>query len=385
MRTRRWLVVGVLGAAVVATSTTELPSDVDSWQPSALAGEVVFSLLGAPDGTGDGGAGDVLVGTRTQLYRMSPSGAVRALDVPGPVRAMTASGDGVWLGTEQGLLHLASETDAARVEALAGVQVLALSAHGDALVVGAGDGLHRRASDGSLQRMWPADAGSGRAVEAVLPAGEGVLFAHPDGLALAGSDGSVSVLVPGISVVSLGRWDSDDELWAGTRGGPLLLVSEDGGATWDERGDGLGFSAVNAIARDPADGDRIVAGGSGLADGTGNAGTQWSDDDGRTWQVRQDRLSNTHVYALLAQRDSLRVHLSPPGPVAPSAVPLPLDTARWYAGTNGSGVSTYRPDVPALTALRATAPALRVLEPLVAGLLLLALLVPAYQHLKRGR
>lgn len=382
MRTTRWLVVAALAVAVLAVSTTRLPSDVDSWQPAALAGEVVLSVLGDPGAPGDGNPGDVLVGTRTHLYRMSAAGAVVDLGVSGPVHAMTRASGGVWLGSDEGLLHMAT-TGAARVEALAGVEVLAVSTHGSSLAVGAGNGLHLRARDGALEQLWPLGADPGGPVGAVLGTDEGVLFAHPEGLALVRSDGLLSVVVPHVSVVSLGVWDDHGRLWAGTRGSPLLLVSDDGGATWEERAEGLGFSAVNAVARDPGDGDRIVAGGSGLADGTGNAGTQWSDDDGQTWQVRQDRLSNTHVYSLLAQRDALRVHLSPPGPVQ-SSVPLPLDTARWYAGTNGSGVSTYRPGGPELTALRAAAPALRLLEPLTAGVLLLALLMPAYRHLKRG-
>ncbi|WP_228386811.1 beta propeller repeat protein, partial [Ornithinicoccus halotolerans] len=230
------------------------------------------------------------------------------------------------------------------------------------------------------------------------------LLDHPDGLARLTPDGQVRLLEPGVEVVALGTLAGPQTgraagtLWAGVRGGPLLLLSEDGGDSWRESGDGLGFNATNALAAGgSADGDDgsdggedtgdersvLRAGGSGLADGTGQAGVMTSSDGGRTWQADQDRLSNTHVTGLLARREPVTLRVRVAG--RPGAqVPLPVSTTRWYAATNGSGVATQRPAVPALEAAGPLLPVLRLAEPLLLGTLLLALTVAAYRQARIG-
>lgn len=380
MRALAWPVAGALGVTLLAATRVELSPDLDRWAAGPLPGEVILALH-------DPGGG-VLVGSRRGLHRLDPAGSSwRDLGVPGPVHALAGDATGrTWLATDDGLLALEADGRRSRPEGLEGVTVRAVDARDGTVVLGADTGLHRRGATGGWERLWPADGAPATAVTAVLATDHGVLFDHPEGLALAGTDGSVEVVVGGVDVVALGRWSASQEqrLWAGTRGAPLLLVSEDGGLTWQPRADGLGFSAVHDVAADPADDNRAVAAGSGLADGTGNAGTQLTEDRGATWQYRQDRLSNTHVLALQARQEPLRLHVRLAGTDASTSVPLPTATSRWYAGTNGSGVSTYRLPVPVVEALVAATPVLRVAEPVVAGTLLLACVLPAYRQLARG-
>lgn len=369
-----WPVAGAVGLTLFAAARVEVSPDVDTWAAGPLPGEVVLAL--------DDVRGAVLVGTREGLHRLEPAGRLRNLDVTGPVQALATDAAGTWVGTGDGVLRLDAEGTADRAErGLAGVAVHALDVAEDSVVAGAESGVHLRDAGGSWERLWPEQDGEASRVSAVLATSRGILFDHPQGLGLVHVDGTVEVVVEGVDVVALGSWPGADLVWAGTRGGPLLLVSDDEGLTWTERAEGLGFHAVHALAPDPQDPERAVAGGTGLADGTGNAGTQRTDDLGATWHVEQDRLSNTHVFALAARREPLRLHLRLAGTDVDTSLALPLTGTRWYAGTNGSGVATHRPDVPALTALGALTPYLRVAEPVLAGALLLAFVLPAYGHL----
>lgn len=382
MRAALQVAVVALGVGLVATVRPALPDDVGTWAPFALSGDVVLALGGDRDG--------VLVGTARGLHHLSPDGTRRDLPVPGPVRALAPHPGGTFVGTAEGLLDLppAAGRQPAPVPdpVLTGVDVSAVDSTDDAVVVGASTGLLRRTEDGGWERLWPPAQEPPQAVDAVLAVRDGILFAHPDGLALRTEDGDVRLVRSDVAVVSLHDDPVAGLVWAGLRGGPLLLVSADEGRTWRSSADGLGLSAVETLVRVPAEegpGD-LVVGGSGLADGTGNAGTQRSTDGGRSWQARQDRLSNTHVYALLARPEPWRVEVSVLGTGADASVPLPGREPRLYAGTNGGGVSSQRPAAPLLTTLASATPVLRVLEPLLLGALLLLCLLPAYRHLWRN-
>ena len=378
MRVLLWPVAGAVGIGLLAATRVEVSPDVDTWAAGPLAGEVVPAVEDAD--------GVLLVGTRDGLVRLEPTGGLQDLPVDGRVNALAADAEAAWVGTDDGVVRLTAEAATAGpgtlADGLADVPVHALDASGGAVVAGTESGLHARTGSGTWERLWPTPHDPASRVEAVLATARGVLFDHPEGLGLVHLDGSVEVVVPRVDVVALGPWPGTGLVWAGTRGGPLLLVSDDDGLTWTERGDGLGFSGVHALAADPHDPERAVVGGSGLADGTGNAGTQRTDDLGATWQVRQDRLSNTHVFALAARSEPLHLRVRLAGTGVEGTVALPVSGPRWYAGTNGSGVATYRPDVPALTALAALTPYLRLVEPLAAGALLLVCVLPAYRRLE---
>lgn len=378
MRALAWTLVGTLSVFLVAAGRLEPPPDLGTWAPEALAGEVVLALADSGDA--------VLVGTRKGLYRMDGDGSVLDLGVPGPVLALAHDRGLTWVGTGRGLFSVRSAVPVPEPEpepgSLSGVAIYALDARDGTVFTGSDAGVHRRTSSGGWEQLWSAtDGGVDATVTAVMNTDLGVLFDHPEGLALRRADRSLDVVVRDVDVVALGRWPVPGGVWAGTRGEPLLLVSVDHGRTWQPRSEGLGLSAAHDLAAAPSAESPLVIGGSGLADGTGNAGTQRSDDGGRTWRTGQGRLTNTHVYALLAREEPVQLTIGIAGTTVHGALPLPTTTVRWYAGTNGSGVSTYRPDVPALDTAADAVPYLRIAEPILAGALLLAVLLPVYRRL----
>lgn len=365
---------GVLGLTMLVVTRVEPPTDLGSWAQGPLAGEVVVGM--------DSTHGAIVVATLGGLFRVHGDGSSEVLGVDGPVRTVAAAQSGeLWAGTDDGLVVVADGRTPVTT-AFGGEAVQDLDVRDGTAVAGTDSGVHIRADERDWQRVWPADDQPDVEVGAVLSAPRGLLFAHPEGLALLRPDGEVDVVVPDVSVVALGHWADDGSLWAGTRGGPLLLRSTDGGSSWDPRSSGLGYTAVQALAADPSREGDLLVGGTGLADGTGNAGIQRTDDNGATWTADQDRLTNTHVYALATRTEPLRLDLRLAGTDAATSLALPVSTTRWYAGTNGGGISTLRPDVPPVSALAAAAPFLALLEPLLGGALLLFLLVPAYRLLR---
>ena len=365
------MALGGLTVTVLVLGRVEVPDDLGNWAQGPLDGEVVLTLS-RHDGA-------VVAGTRGGLYRLGPEGTVqRDLGVEGPVHALVTGADGrLWAGTDEGA---APVEETGGDHALDGTSVLALGRQGTSLLAGSDSGAWRLGDSGTWERLWPPDTSEPAPVRAVTGAPAGILLSHPDGLALLRGDGRVEIVVPGVEILALGSWNGSGELWAGTRGAPLLLISRDGGLTWTASSDGLRFSTLNAVAQDPTDPSALTAGGSGLADGTGNAGTQQSQDAGLTWTGEQGRLTNTHIFAMASTAEPLRLRVRVSGTSWSTTVPLPVTTTRWYAGTNGAGVATLRPAVPALEALAATTPYLRLLEPLLAGLFLVVLTVWAYRH-----
>lgn len=365
--------LAVLGVVVLTDLRVALPPDLGSWAPAALPGQAVFALEPAADG--------LLVGSPQGLQALQEDGSLRDLGVRGPVQALVREPGQVLVGTGSGLVRLPGDGPPAGA-GLTGTDVRALSLGAGTAWAGTATGLHRRTEGGGWERTWPAAGEPDQPVAAVLAVDDGVLFAAPGGLAHQDAATlAVRVVAPGVEVVSLVAQPGAARLWAGLFRAPLLLLSEDGGRTWQPRSQGLGFTAVNVVRPDPDVPGRLVAGGSGIADGTGNAGTQTSDDTGRTWQVQQGQLSNTHVFALQGRTEALRVRLRLAGLPGQLSLALPVRSGRAYAGTNGGGVYTRRPEQPVLTALAPAAVVLRRLEPVLAGLLLLACVVPAFRRL----
>ncbi|MGD8202103.1 hypothetical protein ACQE98_15800 [Ornithinimicrobium sp. W1679] len=371
MRWRTWVPLGVLTVSVFALARVEVPDDLGTWAQGPLEGQVVLTLGAQDDG--------VLAGTRSGLFRLAARGTSHDLDVEPPVHALVADADGqLWAGTDQGAIRVGQAVGT--LPDLTGAPVRALGRQGPDLLAGGDSGAWRVGEDGQWVRVWPVDGAEPASVGALIGTPAGILFSHPDGLALLHDDGRVEPVLPDVDVVALGSWPASGEVWVGTRGAPLLLVSDDDGLTWTSRSNGLGHNAIHAVAQDPADPTVLVAGGSGLADGTGNAGTQVSHDAGRTWEAEQDRLSNTHIFAVLATSEPLRLGLRLTGSAWGTTIPLPVTTTRWYAATNGAGVATLRPSMPALEAVASTSPYLRLAEPLLAGLILVSVVVAAYRH-----
>ncbi len=80
--------------------------------------------------------------------------------------------------------------------------------------------------------------------------------------------------------------DSKNRLWAaswGLWGGGVIAVSADGGVTWSRRDAGLEEFSVRALAIDPQDANRLVAGGL--------TGVHRSEDSGKSWTKISDQIN----------------------------------------------------------------------------------------------
>lgn len=365
-----------LAILLLVGTRVSLPADLDGWVPAALPGEAVHALGSSPGG--------VLAGTGRGLHFLDEEGHERELGVRRRVNALLQESDPLLVATTDGLLAVSAGGGPPDEVAFADTEVHALDARAGEVWAGTGTGLHRRVSDRSWERRWPAPGQPDQPVPALLAVDDGVLFAHPDGLALwKAAAGTVHLVHRGVTVVALLAEQSGPRIWAGLRGHPLLLVSSDAGRSWRARGDGLGLTAVHAVVPEPSFPRRLLAAGSGLADGTGNAGVQNSDDGGESWQARQGQLSNTHVFTLLRRHEPVPLVVRLAGLPGATSLSLPVRTSRLYAGTNGGGVYTHRDRHPLVGVLAEIQPVLRLVEPMLAGLLLLACFAPAYSRLRR--
>lgn len=354
----RWPVAAAVAAVLLLSVEASVPSDTDAWRPAALDGAVVYDLAPLDDG--------LLVAAHDGAFAFTRDGAADALDLAGPVRAAVTVPGAAYLGTDDGVVRLVRGRTAA--DGLPGIGVDDLAASGERVYAAAGDGVHVR-TGGAWRRVWAPDERA--RVRAVAAAGNRVVVAAGDRLHLVDpGSGASDAVWTGNPVEVLTA--AGGALWAGVRGEPHLLRSGDGGSTWQPSGEGLIHEGIHALAADPADDRRLYAGGSGLADGEGSAGVWASLDGGATWEGEQDLLSNTHVYGLAAVREPARVGMRLRFTDAETALPLPWSQTRVYAATNGAGVASHRVGAGFLAAAPDPAGAHRVLEPLLAGVLLLA-------------
>ncbi len=345
------------------------PPDTETWSPGPLQGEVVHEVISTPD--------SIMAGAQDGLYRLGPDGAAeRVPGIPGPVYAVGMARGEIYAATEDGVYALPTNGGPPRRDGLSGVSVRDVSASDSRLYAATDDGLFER-DDGGWGRAWPRPANAVMAVEdgAVVGSAEGIF--HIEG------DGGAERVWSGGTVESLAR--GGESLWAGVRGEPRLLAARDPGRSWDPRGDGILLEAVNALAAAPEDANELLIGGSGLADGENLAGVMESEDGGENWEAAQNRLSNTHVFALSSRREPMRLEVSLPPMLEPRALELPLETTRFYAGTNGSGVYTFRPASRLLSTFASVQPAMRFAEPALAGLILLVLAWNLYYGRRRNR
>lgn len=344
----------------------QVPADTDTWSPGPLQGQLVNTLITEGD--------EILAGTGEGLYRLGADNeAVQVPGVNGPVLALSPEPDGLYLGTDDGVYAAAPPGDAPRSEGLQGLSVLDLASGNGRQYAATGRGVYVRNYPPDTSEWEPLSAAgtaAGGPANAVLPTQGAVVVGGPEGLFHVAED-SVAERTRSGPVQSLG--EAGGSLWAGVRGEPGLLVSGDSGRSWESSGSGLLLEAVNTLLVEPGGSASWLAGGSGLADGTNLAGVMTSEDGGRTWSSDQNRLSNTNVLDLTALQEPSRLQVSLFSLLGPYTLDLPAQTTRFYAGTAGSGVYTYRPP-PAWNGLAdALRPTLYLLEPVLAGLILLLL------------
>lgn len=360
----------VLGAVWFLVSfDLSAPRDIDAWSPGALQGDVVHSLMES--------RGVLFAGAHSGLYELHPDGSVKLVSgVPGPVYTLEDADNNLYAGTGDGVYSVSPSESSTNHDGLASVQVRDLAFAGTYLYAATDEGLYERQEQGDWLDRWP-ENGMPEPVNAVLARENGAVIGTEEGISsIYANKGLVNSLWDGGPVVALARSDAgsaagEARIWAGTRGDPLLLRSEDAGESWREFGDEIRLDTVHAMSADPSKAERLFVGGSGLADGTGTAGVMNSDDGGKSWRTEQNRLSNTHVLSLLAREEVLTVEVSLPPVIESRSLALPVDGTRFYAGTNGSGVYTYRVPGSLIAFLGVLQPGVRLLEPLLAGLLLL--------------
>lgn len=352
-----------------------VPADVGTWNPTALEGEVVYSLSEEPSGS-------LLAGTESGLYRVRADGSTRPVPaVPGPVYTLRKDEEEVYAGTAEGLHKLSSPGDSPRREGLADMVVRDLAVAGEDLYAATDEGLYKRAGEDGWTRIWPEDE-EPRRVNAVLVLSNRILFGAEEGLFSTEGAGAAIRVSEG-AVVSLSEQEAGPRrLWTGFRGEPLLLVSEDGGDSWNAAGREVGLNAVNDLVAGP-DGQRLSIGGGGLDDGEGTAGVMTSEDGGESWQSERNRLSNTPVLSLELRRDPLTVEFSLPPLFEAHTLSIPVEGSRFYAGTNGTGIYTYREPGYLLSFLGGLRFGGRLLEPLLVGLVVLVATLVIYYRRRR--
>ncbi|MBA2442093.1 MAG: hypothetical protein H0V53_06775 [Rubrobacter sp.] len=354
-----------------------VPADMGTWSPTALEGEVVYSLAQS--------SGSLLAGTQNGLYSVNADGSAYPLpEVPGPVYALERDRGDLYAGTGEGVYLVSPSGEEVHREGLADLAVRDLAVTGEGLYAATDIGLYEKAGVDGWRRVWSGNEGL-RQVNAILEVDGGILIGGEEGLFRAEGTGEVDRVREG-AVVSLSRQEvSSERVWAGFRGDPLLLVSEDGGYTWSAAGREVGLNAVNDLVAGPRGEGRLSIGGSGLDDGEGTAGVMTSEDGGESWQTERNRLSNTPVLSLLLGRDHLAIELSLPPLFESRPFSLPADGSRFYAGTNGTGVYTYREPGLLLSLLGGLRSSSRLLEPLLVGLAILATTLAVYYRRRRAR
>lgn len=100
------------------------------------------------------------------------------------------------------------------------------------------------------------------------------------------------VAAEGIPVYSLDQGTTDPDVWIAGTGGQGVLLSRDGGGSWEPARGGFRDTTIYGVAIDPFDAQRMAAGG-------WDTGVYVSADGGRSWMQRQGGLPVPHVYEVL--------------------------------------------------------------------------------------
>jgi hypothetical protein len=350
--------LAALSAASVALLTIDItaPSDVGRWTPAALDGMALRGVVAWDD--------VLVVGGPAGMWRIDRDG-VTDLNVDARVGMLLASGDRVLAATDGGVLAV----DAAgthRTTALAGTPVDGLIEHRGRVLAIAGGGLVD-VDDGS------AIVEIGGGVRSAVDVEGSLLLGLDDGVGRPTGDGSVERLWEGPRVDLLVTVVDGDEtrLLAAVREAEPLLAASDPRGPWEPSSEGIRLATVESVLVDPVHPHRVVAGGTGIDDGTSGerGGIADSTDAGRSWTNERDRLSAVHVHDFATRREPLRFDVAIAGRDLGS-VTLPIQRLHTYASTNGAGLYRRQPELPGASIATALQPAGRIIAPAALGALI---------------
>jgi hypothetical protein len=200
--------------------------------------------------------------------------------------------------------------------------------------------------------LWPPPGEAPASVNAVRATEDSLLLGTDDGLlqldpeSLRGRDvGLAGKRVLGVDA----GWGWIHVALAGPQGG--LSRSRAGSGEWEE---GIVPSEyAQVVLVDPGDATRVYAGLWGLADEFTISGVVVSEDAGATWEPLKSRLLNSFVPAMVLDAESQVI----------------------YAGTNGGGVFRYAAPSLLDRAVQGAQPILDTMEPILLGMIALALLL----------
>jgi hypothetical protein len=318
------------------------------WEGGYPSGAVINALALEP--------GQLLAGTGRGLYISGDRGesweAVPELDgcdvtavFPADARTIAVGCDRLWTRTD-------GRWTGAPLEVGGDVHQLLLS--GGSLLVASDEGLFSMGSPGQmeLRLLWPPPGEAPAAVNAVRAMGASLLLGTDDGLVQIEPE-SLRQQEMGLAGKRVLGVDVGGDWIQAALGGPEggLARARAGSGEWEKGAVPSEYAQVVLV--DPRDASKVYAGLWGLADEFSISGVVVSEDAGATWQPLKSRLLNSFVPAMA----------------------LDAEGGVLYAGTNGGG--TFRYVMPSLLdrAVQESRPVLDTLEPLLLGVIALALLL----------
>jgi hypothetical protein len=352
--------IGVLVAvaaviALGALTELEAPGDVGTWAPVALDGSALSAVVATSAG--------MMVGGHAGVALVSADGRVRDLGIEDRVHDLHALDDAVLAATDDGVRWIDRETGDLRDLGPRGrVDEVTMAPSG--VLARANEAVLRLDDDGT----WEPVLGSGANTVTVIA--DDVIVGLDGGLAVIAPDGRIEWLLEGppihhVAVTDLG---GDTRMFAASHEHPRIWAAPGPIGPWQPSDDGLRLATVEAVASDP-DRGLVFAAGTGLADGEQTGGVAQSDDAGRTWRDRDDRLAAVQVYDLAVRTEPLRVNVSIAGTDI-ARMPVTLPRTRTYAATNGAGLYAMQAPLP-FAGSGSTLPISRIIVPIALGVLAL--------------
>lgn len=364
------LVLGAAGVAALGLLVeVDAPADVGTMAPVGLDGRSLDAVV--PTSAG------MVVGGHTGAYLVYGEAQVREFGIDASVHDLLARDDVVLAATDSGVWAIDRQTGEIEDRG-PGVRVDVLADGPNGLLALADGALMRRA----VGESWETLLETGVRTVAVVD-GE-VLVGRVDGLARLGPADEPEILLAGPPIDLVAGVDLGDRsrIFAASRERPRLWAAPAAEGPWEPSDQGLRLATVETVVADPGRQGRVLAGGTGLADGEQTAGVIESDDGGRTWRDREDRLANVHVNDLTVRAEPLRAQLSLAGAHV-AAIPVTPPRPRVYAATNGAGLYSRQAALPFADA--GALPLTRVLGPVVLGALALAAAWRAFGALRPAR